>query len=373
MVEWRLLEYQTYLHCLNTDLFFERPSGYSDVQKPVTDGFIAEWTAPRWFVKGDVSFFYYSKSALDHAKNIYTQIKSELDTEDFFASPKPDSFKNLKHQALIAYRAIAKRGLEFSRKYAGKIFAVGIAGDGLRSNKRQSKQYWHNPNYCSFHKICVLENPIDYDNVKHFIRIQQRTITPLTKTAFTKLSNIVAESNTAVADSLNRDHREINVVELAINGRWRAVVRAGRIPFLFEEQVREYLLDGFLAEMTAGVGEISIEVESLHAHQGFGVMDYVLSIGDIHIPVEAKRQAIFDDTLFEQLNKYCNAEILFAENRKISSNYCLIADSNSLWFYRPNSTVGGKTVKRIADFHDLANQQAIHLTSLIKGIVNGQI
>lgn len=373
MVEWRLLEYRTYLYCLNTDLFFERPNGYSGVPKPVTEGFIAEWTAPRWFVKGDISFFYYSKSALDNAKKVYAQIKTELDTEDFFASQNLDSFKSLKHQALIAYGAIAKRGLEFSRRYAGKIFAIGIAGDGRRTNNRQSRQYWHNPNYCSFRTIRVMENPIDYDDVKHFIRIQQRTITPLTKSTYTRLSTMVVESNSDFADTLDRDHREIDVLEISKNGGWRAIVRAGRIPFLFEEQVREYLLDGFLSEMTAKVGEIAVEVESLHSRHGSGIMDYVISIGDVHVPVEAKRQAIFDDTLFAQLNKYCNAEILFGEQTQMSSNYCLIADSESLWVYRPEPITGGKSVQRIANFCDLANQRDNHLDSLMKEIVHGQI
>lgn len=184
---------------------------------------------------------------------------------------------------------------------------------------------------------------------------------------------MVVESNRDFADTLNRDHREIDVVEISKNGGWRAIVRAGRIPFLFEEQVREYLLDGFLSEMTAKVGKIAVEVESLHSRHGSGIMDYVLSIGDVHVPVEAKRQAIFDDALFAQLNKYCNAEILFGEQTQMSSNYCLIADSESLWVYRPEPITGGKSVKRIANFCDLANQRDNYLDSLMKEIVHGQI
>ena len=56
MVDHRLEQYETPMYALNTDLFFESPDSQSKNLTPLNGGGLLGWSAPQWFVEGDVSF-----------------------------------------------------------------------------------------------------------------------------------------------------------------------------------------------------------------------------------------------------------------------------------------------------------------------------
>lgn len=57
MVEHRFLEFRSIYFSLNTDLFFDRYNYETREHRGMAGGIISGWTAPRWFTKGDISFF----------------------------------------------------------------------------------------------------------------------------------------------------------------------------------------------------------------------------------------------------------------------------------------------------------------------------
>jgi hypothetical protein len=270
------------------------------------------------------------------------------------------------------YNAIAKRGYGFSMKYAGTIFAIGIADGHFRTGSPHYGQHWHGRNYCDYKDVCILPNPLEFEEFKDVINIQQRTITPLTAAKFEYLVSRITETNPSVSFLSRKIHRDVDLNVLSKSTGWRGVAKSGPLPFIFEDQVREYLLDGFIKELAGRRGRISVEAHSKHMQHGEGFMDYVISIEEKHIPFEAKLQVIPDSVLVSQLEKYCSARVSIGGRSVIATDFCFVADSDNLWIYRkslPSQDTG--SVVPVASFRDLSQINDLFSHTQLKEIFHG--
>jgi hypothetical protein len=373
MVENRLIQYKNPAYCLNTDLFYQLPdSGNNTTPVPLAGGSIEGWTAPRWFVTGDVSFFYHSKKSLDHAYSVYKSIDRLLSYESMFNPISEDRYCSLRNQALIIYKAVAKRGLQFAKKYSGKIFAIGVADCEFRTSHNHYGQHWHNPNYCSFSDVFFLEEPIELSSLKAVVSIKQATITSLNPEEYACIAEEIVRRNPRNSFIKDKRHRVLNLDEIHEKQGWRGIANEGRIPFISEQQVRYLLLDGFINEISDANTNVSQEVPSYHQKYGGGHIDYVVSFDRQYIPFEAKLQVIFDDQLFLQLDKYCGATIKIENRNAKTSNICFLADTESVWLYKPQSSRSKRrNLIEIGKLTDFSKRSTNNLLSFFKEFTRG--
>lgn len=371
MVDHRLEQYQTPMYALNTDLFFESPDAQSKNLSPLKGGVLLGWSAPHWFVEGDVSFFYYTKKALATSKKMYAMLNKfvtsgELPSDD----PSAKDLRLLSRQEQESYLKLLERAFFFSTRYAGTIFAVGIASGGFRTSGDYYGQHWRANHYCAYSDVYVLDNPIAYDNFKQFVVTDGRTITPLTAASFNELRIVATATNPELSFLNSKTHRDVDIAEMAKAGGWRNVAKDSKIPFTFEIQVREYLVDGILNELVGENGSCFKEVESSHPVYGDGRIDYALQLEESIIPVEVKIRANFDDELASQLKKYCNAKITVRSRSKNTADRCILIDCEHLWLYtRPEGEDDSGEVTLVAKLCDLANHGDLKKHPKIRTII----
>jgi hypothetical protein len=353
MVESRLRNWKTLFYCLNTDLFFDSETNHKP-GIPKKNGTLGSWTAPSWFTEGDISFFYHSRRSLGHSRRLYNKLKAKLDAKDRLSRDLPDHLRPLADRLLIMLVATAKRGLEFAQKYNGKIFAIGRASGGFERNTPSADQHWKSNCYSEFDNVSLLDYPIDYDDFRDQVSLEQKAITPLTRVQFDLIRQLVLRSNSDVGYLAGVQHRDSRISDVAKNQGWRTVAKELNSCFLFEAQTREYLLDGFVAEISDEGTRVHTEIPSMHRVYGGGIIDYVITFAGSYLPIEAKCSIYQSDELRDQLRKYAGASLRLGRSKKDTSNCCLLVDSKNLFGFRMGAD-GNETLIFIDALSNLAS------------------
>jgi hypothetical protein len=332
MVEHRLKDEKSLFFCLNTDLFFESESQIS-IGHPHKNGTIESWTTPSWFTEGDISFFYHSRRAFTHSRRIYNKLRARLEERNDQLEEELHHVRSLNDRLLIVLETVARRGYEFAQKYNGKIFAIGRACGNFERNTPASDQHWKSNCYSGYDKIFVLDHPIDYDDFRKEVSLEQKAITPLTRKQFDFLRELILRNNTEIGYLNELQHRDMRMSDVSQQKGWRSVANELDVSFLFEAQTREYLLDSFVNEIADVGTKLHTEVPSEHQTEGSGLIDYVISFCGNYLPVEAKCSIFHSDDLYLQLKKYTEAQIVLGKSRHVTCRNCLLVDSKNLFLF----------------------------------------
>jgi hypothetical protein len=332
--EWRLEESGSIHKSLNTDEFYRGFDDASGQLYPMKNDAFDQWTSPRWFTQGDVSFFYHTKSALRNALKIRSILSNCLRSEKtnrISLSPGVGKVSRSHVEKLIQ---VADRGVFFAQTYSGKIFAAARASRNFITRRPNKDLHWRSNNYCDYTNMYLLRNPISIDSLKPGIVIGQSTITPLTRNGFEKIQDAVFFMNKEVRWLKNLRHRDSRITEEAKKLGWKGVALEFAPVFIFENQVREYLITPFLKDVFPR-WRICEEVRTSEKANRYGILDYLITRGKIAVPVEAKCVITDGPGLREQLRKYCSVKIALGDSAFKTSGFCLLLDHEKIQFYIP--------------------------------------
>lgn len=322
MIEHRWVDSRRMDLALNSDLFLQA-NAEQDSEKGCLNGGgrLGLWTAPPWFLDGDISFFYHSSNGGKAANVVFRKLRKIADQLGSDSRPR-----RLYAQMLLG---IAARGVEFAERYKGSIFAIGIADGELERNKPREEVHWANDTYLKYRDVHLLDAPLQYERFKSNVNLSQRAITRLTAHDYEYLANLVAEENPPVAFLQDLRHRDELIAELSAQGGWRNLVKHHRPRWVSESQLRQYFLDSFLEEVADSKSSICSEVEIQNDEARNGIVDYTLTFDQRVVPCEAKVVATHSEHLVEQMGKYCGA----LANGVRMPQYCLLIDSMNLSVY----------------------------------------
>ena len=133
------------------------------------------WTAAKWLVKGDILFFYHTKSALQRIKSLLKKVDKQHN---------PDIWN------------ILKEAEEAAIMYGGTIFGYGIV-QSLPENRSSEPELHHFKGriFAPIDYIHIFEKPLNTANFTKFISIGQSTITSLDKKSFDGIHQLLIAEN----------------------------------------------------------------------------------------------------------------------------------------------------------------------------------
>jgi hypothetical protein len=319
---------------LNTDEFYQGYDGTTGQLQPMKNDAFDQWTSPRWFTKGDVSFFYHTKSALRSALKIRSILSNSLRLEQsklISLSPGAGKVSRSHVEKLLQ---VADRGIFFAQTYSGKIFAVARASRNFITRRPNENLHWRSNNYCDYVNMYLLRNPVSIDSLKPEIVIGQSTITPLTRNGFEKIQEAVFVRNKEVKWLQNLRHRDSRITEEAKSSGWKGVALEFAPVFIFENQVREYLITPLIKDLFPR-WRIFEEIRTSEKANRYGILDYLITREETAVPIEAKCVITDGPDLREQLRKYCSVKIALGGSTVKTSAFCLLLDHEKIQVYIP--------------------------------------
>ena len=270
---------------------------------------VINWTAPRWFMPGDIMFFYHSVRASKYTIFIRNKFRAKCDALLAEQQSNPKSRRPF-YSALADIEKVSdkifSRAVEQAQKFNGTIFAVGRACDVPESGDG-GEDHWRSRVYCDISFISIFESPLPLGQFKAIANVTQNTITPLYQSSFTAIREKLAKFN-----ALPMWLREATVGEIAFNEicleTYRSANQQMSTSFHSERQMREYFIDFLLEEIKDAGTTIYKECRCWRDEEPTGFADYFVRLGGNWLAVEAKLNADLEISLEEQLAQYTNID-----------------------------------------------------------------
>ncbi len=288
------------------------------------------WSAPRWMSKGDILFFYHSKSSQYSSKKVFKELE-EYEANEIV-------IKNALH------------GLELAKKYAGKIIGFGeIAGPTEYFGFQD--QHFKDRTFAPIESVHIFENPIDIEIFSNFIKISPGgTNTPISRDKdFQQLKEVLSENN-VLPDYLKTAKIGNNTFRNVNKDNWREISCSINSSFLYEDQIRSYLIDYFLKEIKDNRTPLLEECDCFRDSKKTGTSDYFIKINSIWVPVEAKVNILSEKDIRHQLSKYLHIDsfrptIRNQEQKEFDAfnpKFALIIDQSGVYIYNDNEFIDCK-------------------------------
>lgn len=278
------------------------------------------FTTPRWAERGDVCFFYYAKSAVPNIRSV----QRREEREGGMGSLREEYFD---------------RALEQARRYGGRIFASGVIARRAEPEPHSPGAHWRTRSYCWIDERAAL--PL-VDLLAHADRLPvshgQSTL-PLSAAQFRALLSILEQSGRPLPASL------LNVIPLTetlLNvtpENWRELACSPAQRFKSEAEIRAALIDHLLDEIKDPETKIYREVWCSSPSTTRSRVDYLVSLGGVWVPVEAKLNILTESDLRRQVDRYLSATLMSVGPRRgetvniggVYGNVCLVVDQTGIF------------------------------------------
>lgn len=289
----------------------------------------ADWTVPRWSHKDDIALFMYSASAIKYINAIQKALLQEA------TQPRRTHFKPQRKLPLLDHDK------ELFKKYGGCIVGFGRLTDDPILSDYGGRKHASAP----ISDICILDEPLPASEFTSFLRISQGGETPVWGEWYTKIKNMIIESNDNLpeyfldADSMTAEQSKINETtwlkeNLKVNFNYRR-----------EEEFRTFYIDYLLRELSddhAFLTECACYKSELKSPS---FADYIIRINDKLLPVEAKVDINIEADINHQVSKYCDVTKVVldphtgncADLEKLDQQHVLIIDERQIQMYDHNT------------------------------------
>jgi len=245
------------------------------------------WSSPKWLTQGDIIFFYYTKSSKQRITKLLQQAKLDYDQED----------EVVKELVLLL-----ERSQEVACLYSGTIFACANVSGSTEYFGNDGCHFKHSF-FAPLDKVHIFDKPLTYEEFTEYITISQGTITLIYGKHFEGLRNLFSSQNrlpnflknAQLRDCYLRDVTKDNWIEISCHPSTR---------FIYEAQIRAYLIDYLLNEIKDKGTPLLEECECYRGGKHTGKVDYYLKIGGQWIPVEAKLNILAERDILSQIAKY---------------------------------------------------------------------
>lgn len=248
------------------------------------------WTAPKWMTKGDILFYYYTSGSKYWSKRLLKEFQNEVISKHVLV--------NLKHAVDIA------------DEYSGKIIGCSeIAGTAKDCGFQD--QHFKVRIFAPTKDVYIFKNPIDIKDFSEFVKINPAgTITPISQDInFQGLKRLLSNNNdlpnylknTKIGDNVFRNVNKTN---------WMKISCSYDSTYLYEAQIRSYLIDYFLTEIKDYRTPLFEECDCFRnsSKRRTGTADYFIKINSRWIPVEAKINILAENDIHKQMSKYINID-----------------------------------------------------------------
>ncbi len=285
------------------------------------------WTAPRWMSEGDILFYYHSLSSINSSKNVFKESKEAHAPERIIEN--------------------AEHGMEIADKYAGKIFGCSKIS-GSTQYFDYYPQHFRGRNFAPINEVHIFENPVDIKEFSEFLKITRGgTITPISRDDdFQRLKELLSENN-ELPDYLKTAQIGNNNFRNVGKDNWREVSCSINSSFLYEDQIRSYLIDYFLKEIKDNSTRLYEECDCFRDSKMTGTADYFMKLNSTWVPVEAKVNILSEKDIHQQLSKYLHIDSFRPTLRNkeqkefevFNPKFALIIDQSGVYIYNEGEFV----------------------------------
>lgn len=302
--------------------YFTDNDYYMDMES-ILLGHNVSFTAPKWAVKGDIIFFYHTKSAIIKIRNLKKQAAGEGDEDK-----------------LMEYLDMAEK---IYKAFGGCIFCVARVGENPKIyNDEREDLHWKGDIYAAIADNVLLKYPVSKDEFEKYVKLaQQRTITPVFGKDYDNLKNLILQKNDPIQYLKNSKAVPVPLKDISPKN-WLSMSYDYRRRFYLEMQFRKFYVDYFLKTL-GDKRKIYSECTCYKNKKRSGYADNFIFINEKYMPVEIKLNIQAEKDLKLQLEKYCGIDFAkLDKNTEIDSRYLyrdkvLLMDVNGLYIYDHNT------------------------------------
>lgn len=319
----------------------EGPNGYGNTHMELLildhDEEDGSWTAPRWITTGDILFFYHTKKSTKRIERLLRDYDRGHPDWDEITDPG-------------AMVLLLEQQMDIAATYAGTIFACAqISGRARYESEnppQRDERHWRGHIYAPYPRVDIFESPLPDTEFHRYLRLSTGgTLTPLYGAAFTGVQELLRVRNRSLPDYLERAKPGGIGFRDVTSRTWRSVILRPETHFIDEGQVRAYLIDYLLKEIKDPRTTILEECSCIRNGTTMGVVDYIIRVGGVWLPVEAKLNIYAERDLPTQLKKYRLADGFRAtrgteRGRKQDSataSSVLIVDAAGVYLFDPDN------------------------------------
>lgn len=286
------------------------------------------WTSPKWLNQGDIIFFYYTKSSKQRITKLLQQAKLEYNQEDEF---------------VLKLVLFLERSQDVANLYSGTIFACAEVSGATEYLKSEMCHFGHRF-FAPLGEVDVFYNPLSYEEFTEYITINKGTITLIYGRQFEGIRNLLSSQNMLPnflknAQLRDRYLRDVNKVN------WFLISCHPSTRFIYEAQIRAYLIDYLLNEIKDKGTPLLEECECYRGGERTGKVDYSIKLNGQWIPVEAKLNILAEKDILSQIAKYTRIDSFkptVGQHRgkvfePTKSPICIIVDQSGIYIVSDNN------------------------------------
>jgi len=245
------------------------------------------WSSPKWLTQGDIIFFYYTKSSKQRITKLLHQAKLEFDQEDEVV------------QELVL---LLERSQERANLYSGTIFACAKVSGATEYLGNDFCHFKHSF-FAPLGEVYLFKKPLNYEKFTEYITISQGTITLIYGKQFEGLRSLFSNQNRLPNFLKNAQLRDRYLRDVNKNN-WFLISCHPSTRFIYEAQLRTYLVDYLLNEIKDKGTPLLEECECYRDGKRTGKVDYSIKLDGKWIPVEAKLNILAEKDILSQITKY---------------------------------------------------------------------
>ncbi len=281
------------------------------------------WSSPTWLTQDDILFFYYTKGSRRRIIKLLQEVRRDYGQESYLAQ-------------FLEYE------LEAAEFYSGTIFACAEVS-GLTEYSDSELCHFNHKFFAPLGEVDVFDKPLAYEKFTESITISQRTITLIYGQQFDRLRSFLSSPN-ILPDFLKNAQLRDGLRDVNKNN-WFLISCHPSTRFIYEAQIRTYLIDYLLNEIKDKGTSLLEECECYRGRKRTGKVDYYIKLDGKWIPVEAKLNVLAEKDILSQIAKYTRIDFFKPtigqhrgkafETTKLSM--CIIVDQSGIYIVSDNN------------------------------------
>ncbi|MCL4867389.1 MAG: hypothetical protein KJ063_00340 [Anaerolineae bacterium] len=294
-----------------------------------------KWTALRWMTQGDILFFYHTKGAKKRVANLYQQAVDGNTQKNTLAYLLEWTLGlSSKNKTLVH---ALERTLALTNRYSGTIFACAKIS-GKTEYSASDHQHFGSKYFAPLEQVHVFAVPLPLDRFSDLVTIGQAVTTPLYSRQLDGIKNMLAQENRLPNFLSKAEFSGLSFLNVT-HENWPTISCAPETRFIYEAQIRIYLLDHLLSGIKDKGTPLLEECRCVRNGKQTGSADYFVKLHDVWVPVEAKLNILTERDILDQVAKYINIESFTPTKGKYrgksfavhNAAICLVMDQSGVY------------------------------------------
>ena len=241
------------------------------------------WSSPKWLTQNDILFFYYTKGSKQRIIKLLQEVIRDYGQESYLTQ-------------FLEYE------LDSAEFYSGTIFACAEVS-GATEYSDSDLCHFNHKFFAPLGEADVFDNPLTYEEFTEYITISQGTITVVYGKQFEGLRSLLSSQN-ILPDFLKNAQLKDRYLRDVNKNNWFLISCHPSTRFIYEAQLRTYLVDYLLNEIKDKGTPLLEECECYRGGRRTGKVDYSIKLDGKWIPVEAKLSILAEKDILSQIAKY---------------------------------------------------------------------